>query len=362
MKSLMLAFALLILLTPLCHGYEQVLLEENSVWRYTFAYREGWKDLGYVPMWWSRGDSAFGNDPSRNQGFACDTEWPVWSTIYVRKYFTMPEGCQSVTAHIAIDNGYVLYINGSAVDSVFREGFPWKWQYTVGIPSDSLVTAPDSNLVCLKGVDWGQGTGFDMMIVADCPVTPVEGSFHGAATEFGTVRLRWAVESLAGIEGFDVLRATSPDGPFVQLNEEALAPTSPAEFEDATVWPETEFLYDLRARFADGSTDPVQGSPISVRTGGRLAVALYTPSPNPLMSATSLQFDVPSHVEPVKLAVYNVTGRRVRTLVDGPAERGRHSVVWDGTDDRGRPVSSGAYFVKLEVEGQTSSEKMVVTR
>jgi hypothetical protein len=60
--------------------------------------------------------------------------------------------------------------------------------------------------------------------------------------------------------------------------------------------------------------------------------------------------------------VYSVTGQRVRTLVDGGLELGRHSVLWDGRDDRGHPFSSGGHFVRLEVDGELRTERMVMMR
>jgi hypothetical protein len=363
MKQLLLICVCLALFATLSYGqYETVLLEENSEWTYTFAYRPGWNNDPFADGWWSRGDLSFGNDQARAHGFPCETEWPEWSTLYARSYFTLPESCESVLAHIAIDNAYVLFVNGAVVDSVYREGFAWKWQYNVPIPMELLNTAPDSNLVCVRGIDWGQGTGFDMMITGYCPVVAVEGAFFGDLTESGAVRLRWVVGSLAGIEGFDVHRATSPDGPFVRVNEATIPATSPGEFEDNTVWPGTGFWYELRAHLSDGTEDIVQGSPVSVRTGGRLVAELRTPSPNPFQNETILQFDVPGHSGPVRLAVYNVAGRLVKTLLNGPKERGRHSVVWDGSDGQGRAVPAGAYFVRLDVDGETRTEKMVVAR
>jgi len=50
----------------------------------------------------------------------------------------------------------------------------------------------------------------------------------------------------------------------------------------------------------------------------------------------------------VSLRVYDVQGRMVRTLVDRNEPAGPHTVVWDGTDDSGRRVSSGTYFARIE--------------
>jgi flagellar hook assembly protein FlgD len=96
--------------------------------------------------------------------------------------------------------------------------------------------------------------------------------------------------------------------------------------------------------------------------GGRLALNLSRPSPNPFAGRTSVQFDVPDHTGPVRLAVYGVDGRLVRELAGGALARGRHVVSWDGTDSRGDSVASGVYFLRLEARGETQVRKALVLR
>ena len=192
--------------------------------------------------------------------------------------------------------------------------------------------------------------------------TPVEYSLYATATESGTVMLRWTVPSLTDIDGFNVYRATSQDGPFARVNDSMIGPATPGSFEDTDVWPETTFCYELRAVLTDGSEDIV-GTPLAcVTTGGELATRLYPAYPNPLTSRTNVQFDVRSHAGPVALAVYSITGQLVRRLASGPFDRGRHVVGWDGRDERGMAVSAGVYFVRLETGGEVRRQKVAVVR
>lgn len=64
----------------------------------------------------------------------------------------------------------------------------------------------------------------------------------------------------------------------------------------------------------------------------------------------------------MSLAVYNVTGQKVKTLVDGYMNAGVHIIRWDGTNDRGEVVSSGIYFYRVVAEGNAVTKKMVVMR
>ena len=63
-------------------------------------------------------------------------------------------------------------------------------------------------------------------------------------------------------------------------------------------------------------------------------------TPNPFNPATEIRFDLAERGS-IRLEVYNVTGRRVRTLVKGTWNAGSHAVVWDGRDDSGRRVPAG---------------------
>jgi hypothetical protein len=81
-------------------------------------------------------------------------------------------------------------------------------------------------------------------------------------------------------------------------------------------------------------------------------------SPNPFNTSTTISFTIPSSCH-AALAVYSLTGQRVRTLVSGPLSTGAHSVVWNGRDDSGRLVSSGVYLFRIEADGKNASGKML---
>jgi hypothetical protein len=89
--------------------------------------------------------------------------------------------------------------------------------------------------------------------------------------------------------------------------------------------------------------------------------ALKQNYPNPFNPLTHISFSV-SVPGLVELQVYDVSGRPVRTLVEGWREAQHYDVAWDGRDDSGKAVASGVYFYQLEASGYKESKKMVLLK
>jgi hypothetical protein len=89
---------------------------------------------------------------------------------------------------------------------------------------------------------------------------------------------------------------------------------------------------------------------------------LYAGAPNPFGSATVIRYDLPRD-DRVRLTVYDVAGKAVRTLVDLPLQQaGQHTATWDGSDDAGAPVAPGVYFYRLETSRYSATERMTLLR
>ncbi|MEE9167274.1 MAG: Ig-like domain-containing protein [Candidatus Neomarinimicrobiota bacterium] len=73
---------------------------------------------------------------------------------------------------------------------------------------------------------------------------------------------------------------------------------------------------------------------------------LYQNYPNPFNPGTEITYELPRTAH-VQLAVYDILGRRVKILMNGIEEPGFKKIMWDGTDDGGKPVSSGTYFIRM---------------
>jgi hypothetical protein len=114
-------------------------------------------------------------------------------------------------------------------------------------------------------------------------------------------------------------------------------------------------LYDLYAGFWNwsGTTTDVEEIPP--------AFSLRQNYPNPFNPVTTIEYSIPGK-SIVDLSIYDVAGRKVRTLVSDEQLPGSYSLVWDGRNDGGRQVATGVYFYRLTAGRSTNVKKMVILR
>ena len=124
-----------------------------------------------------------------------------------------------------------------------------------------------------------------------------------------------------------------------------------AGFDELTVFVDVETGEVLAPVFVATEPDPAVPPPFTLRPN----------YPNPFNPTTEIRFDL-SRPGPVRLAVYDLLGREVRTLVDGFRAAGAHAVVWDGRSDAGETVASGVYLYRMEAGGFTESRMMVLMK
>jgi len=102
----------------------------------------------------------------------------------------------------------------------------------------------------------------------------------------------------------------------------------------------------------DAPTDVVVGP------AAHAGLSLSRASSNPFVASTTLLLRLPNAAR-ARLVVYDVRGRRVRTLVDSALSRGPHLVDWDGLDAHGQATPPGVYWARMSVGGQVRTQKLV---
>jgi chitodextrinase len=129
--------------------------------------------------------------------------------------------------------------------------------------------------------------------------------------------------------------------------------------EDLAPWP--TFRANVH-RNGVGSFDVPSGSADPTRVP-EARPTLAQNYPNPFATTTTISFHLGLEASgAVSLRVYDVTGALVTTLVDEPLPPGRHHVVWDGSDGRGKRVATGLYFYQLRCRDFASTKKLLLIR
>ena len=89
--------------------------------------------------------------------------------------------------------------------------------------------------------------------------------------------------------------------------------------------------------------------------------ALEQNFPNPFNPVTTLRYDLPENSY-VNVTVYDMLGRQVRTLVNTTQDAGFRSVIWNATNDYGKPVSAGIYLYQIQAGEFVQTKKMVLLK
>ncbi|MFH1279915.1 MAG: C25 family cysteine peptidase [Candidatus Eisenbacteria bacterium] len=183
-------------------------------------------------------------------------------------------------------------------------------------------------------------------------------AFKAQATDDGLL-LSWT-PSDGRPRGATVVYRAGGEGPYEALPGAMLPPEATA-YLDETADPAKPWSYKI------GSFDPVGRETVlgpfvyAGKAEGALLLSLGVTGPNPSRGNSILRYSLPTEGR-AKLRIFTVTGRLVRTLVDGEVGAGAWVVDWDGRDDRGRELPSGIYFGRLEVGAERRNAKLTLLR
>ena len=174
-----------------------------------------------------------------------------------------------------------------------------------------------------------------------------------------SIIISWTIQELAEKIEFVVLRMESTKGCFEQI---ALIESSSEiidySYKDNSV--DTGILYSYRIEYINslGTKELFQTEPIQIVPALLMLSQNY---PNPFNPTTMIKYYLPEKCS-VLLEIFDVSGKRIASLVNKNQEKGQCSIEWRGKDFNGNSVSSGTYFYRLKVGKETISKKMVLLR
>ena len=120
-------------------------------------------------------------------------------------------------------------------------------------------------------------------------------------------------------------------------------------------------------------TVEADNAPFSITIDGANALSAYLEGllpdefalrqnyPNPFNPVTTLRYDLPEQTH-VNITVYDMLGRKVRTILNQQQDPGYKSVIWNATNDYGKPVSAGIYLYQIQAGEYMQTKKMVLLK
>ena len=93
----------------------------------------------------------------------------------------------------------------------------------------------------------------------------------------------------------------------------------------------------------------------------RINYSIHQNYPNPFNPITKLHYSIPEK-SLVSIAIYDILGNQVKTLINQTQDAGYKSVIWDATNDYGKPVSAGIYLYQIQADEYISTKKMVLLK
>jgi hypothetical protein len=247
------------------------------------------------------------------------------------------------------------------VASQVADGYPG-YSYTAPTTADSVAGSNPYTLFMVEakqlstGARWPSDPDSGYSVDNRPPVAPAP--FTGAYLA-GATHLHWGENSEPDLAGYRVYRGSSAG--FVPSPGNRIATEPDTGWTD--VGPAGSYYKlsavdihgneSLFALLTPGSTTGVGGSVIPRE------LTLAAPRPNPAHGQTWLSFTLPRS-GPVTLAIYDLEGRRVRTVISGPMSPGEYQLPLDLRDGAGRAIASGLYLARLETTSGTLVQRLAI--
>jgi len=336
------------------------------------AWQNAWMVyFGTPPFGWSEGGSGiilhvaadnWPYQPDLNDGFGGCAENEGATVVHAvtdDSLIILESGTHCIRARVAISsegNGFMFHDPNYAGCSLRIAGALFTPGGRVFVLSHSTDDGESPRLVELQDLS----TCVPRLSFDSNPLTSVSDPNRGIAWLSGDVRGLYVTRAdTSGALHLPAGLLFEPQGGF-SAGEATLAATDNGML--AALWVEHSTIDSSRdqLRMATFGWDTPLGA-ISPKLIPHPASFVLSSAPNPFNSSTRILFDLPERMD-VHLAVFDVTGRLVRTLSDGVMQSGAKEVEWNGRDDRGIAVVTGVYFCRLTSEHVRATRKLLLIR
>lgn len=282
-----------------------------------------------------------------------------------------------------LTTGFILY------DDFIGKGIQESSNISNGVLDYYNSNNPKEGEYCIywKGADQYNTIGFNFKPVVDLSLMPannyelsfwVRGNSAGASFDIRFIDTKANATDPPWRMGLTIDETIVPwDGEWHQITIPLNALEEKGSWDNDWFEPEGKFDWSAIDRFEivaeHGSMEGIGFSFDDIRVSGEeievpepitglVKTATYSSFylyPNPLSNFSNITFSL-SQPGPVRLEVFDRQGQKVRTLFNGNKKSGPNTFQWNGTDDNGRFVAEGLYFVRLITEGSSHTGKLLV--
>jgi hypothetical protein len=251
-------------------------------------------------------------------------------------------------------DGTVYCISGSGDPLFFSHTFTGDRIYTVNtLPSidfnasyELLVGTRDGKVVCYSG-------GLNAV--------PVELKSFTASPDGNNVALNWVTSTQLNNKGFEIERKSGNENyqviSFIK-GDGTTAEQRSYSYIDKDL-KEGKYTYRLQQIDLDGSVN--YSNEINVTVAIPDQFNLSQNYPNPFNPATVINYSLPQKTS-VKLVVYDILGKEVKTLVNGEKDAGSYRIKWNGLNDNDHLVSTGVYIYRIQAGDFVQERKMILMK
>ena len=237
--------------------------------------------------------------------------------------------------------------------------------------ADSIDAGNNSQL--FRGIDFGDN-GDVIVIMNDNPTLPVElSSFTVAMNAYNNAVLTWVTQTETSVNGFHIYRNMEDDLENAELISNLIPATNTSQqqvyvYSDKELNSTGTYYYWLQVSDLNGS-DSFHGPITLVYEEGNDQQIPVIPEitelkkvfPNPFNPSATISYGLVD-AAPVSIRIYNSRGQMVRSFEEGMKNAGSYNLTWNGDDDRGRSLSTGVYYIRMQAGNQTFNKKVVLMK
>lgn len=219
----------------------------------------------------------------------------------------------------------------------------------------------------------GKGEALYILLSNQDPTLPVElSSFTVTMNAYNAAVLTWVTQTETGVNGFYIYRGTTD-----QLSEAALvsslipatntSQTQVYRYSDSELFGEGTYYYWLNVNDMDGSESFHGPVTLVYETGENptpsipQVTELKSIYPNPFNPSANISFGLAKSSD-VEFKIYNSRGQMVRNMALGVKDAGTWNLVWNGTDNNGRAVPTGIYYIQMQAGKDSFIRKAVMMK